>query len=90
MLAQRVMNRVNAGAALGDHILHGRIDFENFVHAEHVEQNAAFERRADAHADAAFGDDRNFMLVGEFQNLGNLVVAWASDSTRTMTSGNAR
>ncbi len=52
-----------------------RIHFEDLVHAEHVEQDAAFERRADAHADAALGDDGNLMLVGESQNVGNLVIA---------------
>ena len=57
--------RVHARAALGDHVLQGRIDFEDFVHAEHVEKQATFERRADAHTDAAFGDDRDLVLIGE-------------------------
>ncbi len=59
------MHRVNARAALGDHVLHGRVHFEDFVHAEHVEEQPAFERRADAHADAALGHDGDFVLVGE-------------------------
>ena len=78
MLTERVMNPIDAGAALGDDILHGWIDFENLIHAEHVEQNAALERRADAHADAAFGDDGNFVLVGELKNVGDLVIAGLS------------
>ncbi len=69
------MNSVDARAAFGDHVLQRRIHFEDLVHAEHVEQNSALERRADAHADSAFGDDRNLVLVGEFENLGDFVIA---------------
>src|SRR6266545_2362457 len=50
-------------AAFSNDKLLTRIHFEDLVHAEHVEQDAALERRADAHADAAFGDDRDLVLV---------------------------
>ena len=60
-----------------------RVYFENFVHAEHVQKNAAFERRADAHADAALGDDRESCARWRnFKNLGNGVVACACRTRR--------
>ncbi len=74
VLPQGVMNSVDTGAAFSNDKLLTRIHFEDLVHAEHVEQDAALERRADAHADAAFGDDRDLVLVGEFQNFGDGVV----------------
>ena len=66
MLPQGVMDGIDTGTAFGDHVLHGRIHFENLVHAEHVEEDAALERRANAHTDAAFGDNGDFVFVGEF------------------------
>ena len=74
-LTERMMDRIDTGAALGDHVLHGRIHFENFVHAKHVEQNPALERGTDAHTDAAFGNDGNLVFVGESQNIGDFVIA---------------
>ena len=65
MLSQRVMNPVDARAAFGDHVLHGGLTSRILSMPSMSSKNAALERRADAHADAAFGDDRNFVLVGE-------------------------
>ncbi len=70
MLPQGVVDRINAGASFGNHVLESGIDFQDLVHPEHVQEDPPPERRADSHADAAFGDDRDLMLVGEGQNLG--------------------
>ena len=63
------MNGIDAGASFGDDILKGRVDFEDFVHAEHIQKDASLEGRADSHTDAALGNDWNLVLVGEAQNL---------------------
>src|SRR5262245_29731920 len=34
MFSERVMDRINAGSALGNDVLQYRIDFEDFVHPE--------------------------------------------------------
>src|SRR5262245_18252264 len=69
VLPQGMMNGVDARTALRDHILKGWVDFQDLVHAEHVEENATLERRADAHTHPAFGDDGDLMLVGKLENL---------------------
>src|SRR4030095_15119017 len=74
MLPQGMMNGVDARTTLRDHILKGWVDFQDFVHAEHVEENATLERRADAHTHPAFSDDGDLMLVGKLENLGNGVI----------------
>src|SRR4030095_13201999 len=69
VLPQGMMNGVDARTALRDHILKGWVDFPDFVHAEHVEDNSPLERRADAHTHPAFSDDGDLMLVGKLKNL---------------------
>src|ERR1043165_6673669 len=70
-----MMNGIDARSSLGDDILLRRVHFEDLVHAEHVEENAALERRADTHSHAAFGDNRDFMLVGECEYSAQHVIA---------------
>src|SRR5262249_38168222 len=87
VLPQGVMNSVDAGATLGDDILERTIDLQDFVHAEHVQKNSPFERRADAHAHPAFSDYGDLVFVGKPENLGNGVI---TSSIRFDTDDNVR
>ena len=70
MLPKRVVNRINAGPPFDNDVLKGFVDLEDLVHPEHVQEDPPLEGRADSHTDSALGDNRNLVLIGKAQNLG--------------------